>query len=244
MTVWDNQQATSWFVGILEGEGSFHSRNSNGTRVMLHNNDKDVIQGCEDFLKRKNILFKVYNVKAGKKYGYKLCISGVDCNNLYYCILPELQCRRNEFQKLLGASETERDLSVDLHWLIGIWEAEGSFIVSKNFRGYLTPKIELDNTNTKIIQKIVITLKELGLSWYSKDYVPDKRKAYTKISIQGVKRCLRFTQNTKDLWRCNKNIKRSTIMLNYCLYRLSKPVNSSYDENDYIFQNQMLQLNG
>lgn len=244
MTVWDNQQAISWFVGILEGEGSFYRRSDTNIRVVIPNNDVDVISNCESFLRRNSILFDTYTVKAGTKTGYKITVTDVDCVNLYTRILHKLQCRLQEYQQILRASETTCDTSIDLHWLIGIWEAEGSFIISRNHKGYLTPKIEIDNTNPKIIWKVVNTLHYLGLSWYSKDYTPEAKKPFTKITIQGVKRCLRFTQKTTDLWRCQRNVKRSKVITEYCNHRLSKPVNSGYDESDYQFQNSMLQLNG
>lgn len=241
--VWDNQQATNWFVGILEGEGSFYRRSLTNKRVIISNNDLDVINFCEKFLSHNNILFNTYKVKAGTKIGYKVTVTNVDCRNLYNIILPSLQCRLNEYQLILGASETVCDLSVNLYWLIGIFEAEGSFCISENHRGHLTPKIELDNTNSRIIDKIVKTLYANNLSWYIKNYLPEKRKAYTKITIQGVKRCIRFLILTENLWQTKKNLLRSKLMLDYCRNRLQKSINAPYDLSDYVFKNQMIQIN-
>lgn len=243
MTVWDNQQATSWFVGILEGEGSFYKRSETNKRILIPNNDLDVIKTCEKFLADNLILYKTYQVKAGTKIGYKITITDVDCKNLYTRILQDLQCRLDEFQRILGASETECNISANLHWLVGIFEAEGSFCISENHRGYLTPKIEIDNTNEKIVGKVIETIKSLSLSWYVKKYFPEGRKPFTKVSIQGTKRCLRFLQQVSD-WRTTKNVQRSKVMVDYCTQRLQKPINSGYDSSDYNFRNTMLQLNG
>lgn len=234
MLVWENEQATSWFVGILEGEGSFHVREGGSIRIQIHNNDKDIIDYCVEFLRTQMILSNVYIVKAGKKKGYKLCISRQDCINLYTRLGHKLECRKTEYQRIMGASETTcvTSVSVDLHWLIGIWEAEGCFLFIKDCNEKIIPKIELDNTNSKIIDKIISTFKFLGLAFYAGNYVPDKKKPYTKISIAGVLRCKKFLEKTRNLWRSDRNYQRSEAILNFINSRLSKEQKETYSEQE------------
>jgi hypothetical protein len=241
MLIWDNQQATNYFIGILEGEGNFIDRSSGYKAVEIQNNDLDIIDACEYFLKLNAILYNVYPVKAGRKTGYRIIISKQDCINLYTRINSQLECRLQEYQRILGASETERDLTVNRDWLVAIYEAEGSFILSENYRGNITPKIELDNTNEKIINKIVKTLYSLQCSWYVKDYDRGK-KPFTKITIQGIKRCKRFL-TIINTWRSNKINQKCKLILDYCNIRLSKTANSPYDQEERNIKLQFASIN-
>lgn len=241
--VWDNQQATSWFCGILEGEGSFHIRKSGSVRIQLHNNDKDIIDECEKFLLSLNLIVGVYPVKAGKKIGYKICIPDLESKSLYPRIYQQMECRRNEYQRMLGASETTCDPTVDLYWLIGMFEAEGCFFISQNHRGHFTPRIELDNTNRTIIKKIVATLSVHNCAWHCKDYVPTIKQEYTKLSIPGMLRVRRFLSETKGLWRSSRNIKRTNLMLEYINSRLETPNNTPYNNREKQIYYEIKQLN-
>jgi hypothetical protein len=225
---------------MLEGEGSFYRRKTGYTAVQIPNNDTDVIKECEQFLRDRLILFNTYEVKAGRKRGYKIIVSEADTRSLYTQIKCKMECRLNEFQQILGTSETECDLTVNVDWLIGVWEAEGSFIISRNHRGHLIPKIELDSTNERIIRKVILTLKHLGLSWYVKDYDRGK-KPFTKITIQGHKRCKRFCRCLS--WVTTRNQKRAKVMLDFCNFRLGQPLNTPVCDIDYSYWNQMKQLN-
>jgi hypothetical protein len=239
MQVWDNQQATSWFVAILEGEGSFFER----PRIQIPNNDVDIITECERFLRSNLVLFETYSVKAGTKTGYKILISKHECYCLFKKIIHRIECRHQEFQRILGASETERNLSDDFQWMIGIWEAEGSFFLSQNHRGNLTPRAELDNTNSRILQKLVVTLKSNQVSWYAKRYFPEERLPYTKILINGFHRLHRFLLLTRNQWRCKRNIQRTELLLKYIQLRLAKGQKSPYSNQEYEIYNQLKILN-
>lgn len=159
MLVWDNQQAINWFVGILEGEGHFHKYNENSIYVEISNTDIDIIQACKFFLKSKSILFSVreQSHKRNKKM-YRIYVRNVDCHNLYNVIEQSLQGRREEFQQILSASTTLREITVSLDWLIGIFEGEGSICLTKS-RGLITPLLDIVNTNPLILKRVVQTLK-------------------------------------------------------------------------------------
>ena len=239
MLVMDNQQATAWFVGILEGEGSFGTRHGGSGRIQIHNNDKDIIDKCEEFLKQNQVLFSTYQVKAGKKIGYKLCITMQDCINLFRIVQEQMDCRNQEFQQIVGASETEREPSINVSWLIGIWEAEGSIFLSTNHRENLIPRLELDNTNSKIIKKIVINLRNLGCSWYCKDY--DRgHKPFTRITIQGLMRCQRFLRKVKNLWQSRRNEKQSQLLLEFVDSRLQMGIKEPYTQHQKQIYYEML----
>ena len=146
MQVCDNQQETTigWFVGILEGEGNFqekrvrtnvhnykHSdKHYTGTTcefLRITNTNADIIKACERFLDKNHMLYETYEdtkrTSTGKKI-MRIMVSGGECRNLYNLIESELQCRRDEYQRIIGSSETLRDITVSLDWLVGIWQAE------------------------------------------------------------------------------------------------------------------------
>ena len=59
----DNQQATSWFVGILEGEGSFSKSDFyNREWVRISNTDLEIINKCVDVLNQLRITNKTSRV--------------------------------------------------------------------------------------------------------------------------------------------------------------------------------------
>lgn len=153
MLVRDNEQATissSWFAGFLEGEGNFvapKNVNQNG-RIRITNTDLDLIEACESFLdnnkicyytqkdairkdKRKQTCYTVYikNSMRDEFYPY--------CEKLYKIIGDKVECRIDEYKKLLEieSSTTTRVPSIDLDWLIGIWEAEGTMCFTRTMEG-------------------------------------------------------------------------------------------------------------
>jgi hypothetical protein len=237
MLVKENQQATaSWVSGIIEGEGHFEKRSYDFFRLHISNCDLDIITACEQFLTKNNILFTRYQETKktkGSKTAYRILVSSQDCCNLYRILSPFLHCRKEEYQKIVGASETTCDTSlIDLQWLIGIWQAEGTFYITRNAKGIMIPYISLENTNSKIITKIVMNLKELGLSWYCKDFVPTVKKPYTRISIFGMQRCQRFLRKTENLWIGKRDLTRTNLMLEYINSRLSKAMHEKYNDRE------------
>ena len=238
MLVQGNQQATaSWFTGMLEGEGHFEKRDYNFFRVHLSNTDLDLILVCEEFLAKSSVLFtrqeETRKTKAGKT-AYRIYISSQDARNLYVKIRSSLQCRRDQYANIVGASETECDapLTVDLQWLIGVWQAEGTFYIAKNHKGVLVPYASLENTNSKIIAKVVMTLKDLGCSWYCKDFIPTVKKPYTRVQISGMKRLQRFLNKTQGLWLGRRDNLRTSLMLEFINSRLSKHQGVSYNDRE------------
>lgn len=241
-----NQQATaSWFAGILEGEGNFEHRN-NSLRVEIANTDSDIIKACEDFLTRNHILFHTcFNNKKtkGGKTIYKIHVSTHDCKNLYNLIGSKVEGRRPEFQKLVGASETSCGASLDKDWLIGIWQAEGSFSMSMNNRDQIRVNVKIVNTNQWLIQKVVLNLKALNCAWHSRTTVPTVNKPYTIVEIGGMKRCQRFLIATENCWLSTRDKLRASLMLTYINSRLSKEQKSPYSEHEMNLFYQMKQLN-
>lgn len=112
MSVWDNQQVTSWFVGILEGEGNFRLNKGKYKEVSIPNTDRDIISTCQKFLVENKICFNTYEdakKTSGGKTIWKIYIRGSDCGALYKLLQDKLECRNGNFQQIMDASETIRE---------------------------------------------------------------------------------------------------------------------------------------
>lgn len=246
MLVRDNQQATkSWFAATLEGEGSFRNTAKSNVEVRFSNTDLDIIEANESFLRKHNIWFSTYDhSRKGKKTEYTISIrrSNYEIFDyptiLYNTIVDVLECRRNEFESILGAPETKCDLSIDKDWLIGIFEAEGSFSLRFNNRQIACCKIDITNTNTKIATKAALNLKALGLSWHTRT-----QQEATYLEIHGMKRCLRFLQATENCFVAKRNLKRAELLSNFIHSRLSKPQKEPYSANEVEIVQSMIDLN-
>lgn len=252
MLIQGNQQAmitSSWFVGFLEGEGNFSipKNNSQNGRIRITNTDLDLIEACESFLSNNKIHYYTQQDAKRKNRRGKDCYTiyiknnRFDefyeyCNELYKLIGNKVECRKNEYDQLLGitASETIHPLTIDLDWLVGIWEAEGSFSLFRNNWDRLVYNINLVNTNVRILDKVVINLKAIGCPWYvqSRNKPEEHHKQATSIIISGFKRCKYFLDVTEGKWVSRRNKKRSTLMLEFIKSRLSKPEKETYSDRE------------
>lgn len=238
MSSCENQQVTrSWFVGILEGEGSFRNTAKSNKEVRISNCDTDIIRGCENYLRANNIwATKGTGYRDGKKPEHTIRIANSRsqvfqyAELLYKLISPSMECRLDEYQRILGTPETTCDLSVDLDWMIGIFEAEGSFNLRLNHRGVANLKIDLPSTNRKIIQKVVLNLHAMGCSWHIRDKISDNphHRDARVAEIHGMRRCRRFLAATNGMWVADRNQKRSSMMIQFIDSRFSHSQKDPY----------------
>jgi hypothetical protein len=236
MLVWDNQQETSWFTGILEAEGScVNTHGTSGQQIQITNTDLDILNHCKIFLDKKVISYGLYDYKP--KNGKILTQISVCGKNNCYSLLKWIdyyfQCRKEEFyEKLqLGSSTTTRDatLTSDLHWLVGMFEGEGCLTLDQERNTY-APKVRFVNTNKLIIEKYIKTLRDNGLSWYIYNRKSAKYKDSTEISMTGLLRCKRFLTKLEGLWRSEKYAQRASKLLRFFDLRLSAPKGSPYTQ--------------
>lgn len=240
------QQATmtlDWFIGFLEGEGCFINRDDKKCHeVRISNTEIDVLEACSRFLSKNYIVNRIYaNKRIGKnKIVFDLYISGLqDCKILYNLVKNNMDCRINELEKVVGASTTTRETSLNLNWLIGLFEAEGCFTINTQMhkKGNIShsPAIIMENTNFMIIEKTVKTLYNLGLSWYIRDRVFENPnyKPSQVITIAGWKRVVRFLNMTKDAFVGSKTIRKVKLLTEFCKSRLSKESKEPYSNIEH-----------
>jgi hypothetical protein len=247
-----NQQATAnWVAGILEGEGHFekraYGRYKDFCQVHINNCDVDIIQACEKFLQESGIQYRRHSSSPvkGRKTPYRITISGERCRKFYELMLPFIECRRQQFQRVVGASETACETSPDVQWLVGIWQAEGTIYIARNHLGSFIPYLSLENTNQAIVDKTAKSLQRIECTFYKKDFTPTKInwKPYTRIQISGMKRVHRFVSATNGLWVGQRDAKRSALMLEYTTSRLSRSPRSPYSDREMQIYHELKALN-
>jgi hypothetical protein len=228
MSVWDNQQETEigWFVAILEGEGSFRDEYKHKRQVRISNTNLEVISRCEQFLKRNSICYSIHpNYRLNRKPIFDISITGWEAKRLYYYIEHHLECRNDEYQLILGSPQSIREPSVDLDWLIGIFEAEGYFSLTINKRGYAALSIGMSNTNRRIISKTVLNLRRIDVLYYIQNTTKYNKKPHYKesqqIAIVGLLRCEKFLRETKNKWKLSVSKRKSELMREFVNSRLA-----------------------
>jgi hypothetical protein len=248
MLVQDNQQATaSWVTGILEGEGHFERYKHTSTiRVSIANTNSCIIEAVEDFLAKNLVLFNTahYTKKTrGGKLLKVIYISNRNAYSLYMKLLPYLECRRKQFQELVGASETTCGKSLDFQWLIGIWQAEGTFSLSQAGKNALKPRINIVNTNMDIIEKIILNLKAIDCPMYIQNSYTSINKPYKRIVIEGIKRCSVFLDKTNGYWIGKRDILRTSLLREYIDSRYMREPKEPYSKREMEIYHQLKELN-
>lgn len=247
MPVWDNQQETNWFSGILEAEGC-----ASGNSITISNTDKSIIEVSKSYLNRIQIDYSLgerklpsnktlFTISINGRYSCQMLITHLDICNSF-------QCRREEFTEKLnlktdeirecqfGSSTTtrretltEKIVTPNLHWLIGIFEGEGSIgLYRVRNEDRFLPQIRFVNTNQLIIEKYFKTLHNNQLAWHVHERKPDVRSINyaTNINVCGFLRCQRFLIKTQGLWRSSVYNYRANELLKFINSRLAVAQNS------------------
>lgn len=226
------QATRSWIAGLVEGETNFRNTKKSGVEVRISNTDTDIIESCEAFMKQHNVYFvKSEDKRTRRKVCYTLSIRNSSKSIFQYAtmlfdlISPAMECRHDEYEQILGASETTRGLSIDVDWLVGCYEAESSFSLLLNNRDIAALSIEISNTNPRIVQKVANNLYSLGCSWHIRDVKKDRErhKQAQAINIYGMKRCKRFLDTMKGQWVSGRNQQRTALMSEFIRSRFDHP---------------------
>lgn len=255
MLVWDNQQATrvGWFTAILEGEGYFRAKaNGLGAQVSLTNTDLSIIEGCESFLRANRVWFTRTESYGNGRSVYVLWVRNSSRDILQYATIlydlieQSLECRRDEYQTILGASTTTRDPSVDLNWLAGIYEAEGSFSLTLDHRDHAALAISISNTNARIIDKVKLNLNTLGCGFHVRDKVKVKphHKAAQIVAVTGILRCHTFFGQMVDRWTGSRHSRMAAAILEFAKSRLSRSRKDPYNPRELSLIQSVCDLNG
>ena len=133
--------------------------------------------------------------------------------------------------------EEQRPLAVDLSWLAGVWESDGSFSLFSNEcrmkkKDYIqyTPYLQFVNTDPDMVLEVIKILKKIEVGYYQLwrvNQFNDGKKLKGEIRITGIKRNQRFLTYLNPYLRGLKK-KRAETILEFCNERLSKPKCTRY----------------
>lgn len=137
-------------------------------------------------------------------------------------------------------NQQERPIAVDLAWLAGAWEADGSFQLNKcNIRKKKTyisyaPSMGFTNTDLDFIGEVIRILQRVGLAYHQYNRVQMGMGTRIKVDlrIEGIKRTKRAIDLLLPYLKSSKRRKAKAI-LDYCNLRLSKPKASPYGEIEH-----------
>lgn len=238
----DNQQEmTSWLCGFIDGEGSFSNTRRGGCKVNISNTELDAIELCCDILTQLGIFYTVHNQKrSNRKRIYTIAIQGWEnCFHLYNAIKDFGLCRIDELKAIVSSSEITRETTANLHWMIGVFEADGTFHISCSKRRgdeiLYRPKIGFDNTRPRIIDQVVKTLWAKELSWHIYHHVPtvEKYKEHDAIDICGYKRVKRALDVIVPLIKTSKYKQRTALLQEFVTTRLAQETKEPYTQRQH-----------
>jgi hypothetical protein len=148
----------------------------------------------------------------------------------------------------------DRPLAVDISWLAGAWESDGSFSLQDNTvrvkrmgKGYTqyAPTCQFVNTDPDIILAVINVLKRMGIGYYqiwrvNQGYGSQKLKG--QIAVAGIKRVNNFLDYMLPYLRGIKK-QRAKFILEFCKERLSKPMGTKYSDNEKFIYNKLKLFN-
>ncbi len=135
--------------------------------------------------------------------------------------------------------QQKRPVSIDLSWLAGMWEADGSFSLNKNKNQtkYIQyePHLQFVNTDLMIIEEVIRILKDLQVGYYFMSRIQPEnfgKKLKYEIRVQGMKRCGKLIGYLLQYLRGQKK-QRAAYIKEYIDLRLSKPKNQRYGDEEH-----------
>lgn len=137
--------------------------------------------------------------------------------------------------------------SFDLGWLIGIIDGEGCFTLSsvrKTPKGMATayhPRIQITNTNIRIIEKAKGVLSTLGLTCYIYTRFPKIGRPYYRLEIAGLKRVKKLMDEVGHLFECRSS--QAELLRQYVEVRLSKRPCSPMTDDEHSIALALADLN-
>lgn len=139
----------------------------------------------------------------------------------------------------------QESLNMDLHWLAGIIDGEGSITLTIRRDGNISyrPRIHITNTDESLINECTRILDALNLQYYVQRSKAKSTNHRDRIDIViiGMKRCLKAILVFEPVLRLKKP--QAHVLARYCLDRLKKPKNAPIDDDDINLINMLSEIN-
>lgn len=130
----------------------------------------------------------------------------------------------------------------EMGWIVGIFEGEGCWTLSKQGDYKITPGVKLVNTNVEIINDVSEILKRLQIghfiydAWRTKNQQPAKR-----LEINGLLRIKKFLDFYFPHAKCR--ICQPRILKEFVELRLSKGPKEPYSDHEHSLYHMLRELN-
>lgn len=139
---------------------------------------------------------------------------------------------------------------IDMGWLVGFVEGEGSFILNKQIfkkqKPTLRPIIHISSTDFELAERVGKILESLNVGYFFQ-----RRKLGAKghkdqlvLEVVGVKRCKPLLEIIIPYMTDSRRKEAAENLLAFCNLRLSKPHSSLYGEEEFNLGQRQRDLNG
>jgi hypothetical protein len=142
---------------------------------------------------------------------------------------------------------------VDMGWLVGFLEGEGSFSLQKQIykkqKATLRPRISVTSTDFELTDRAGSIFQSLGIG----NYIARKRcvskdgrnyKDQKELVVSGIKRCKKLLDQIIPYMTESRKKRTAETLLEFCNYRLSLPRKNPYTQVDFSLGQRMRDLNG
>jgi len=137
---------------------------------------------------------------------------------------------------------------VDMGWLVGFLEGEGSFMLQKQIykkqKATLRPRIVVCSTDFELTERVGRIFKELGVGNYFHRRRYSQKKDQMEIVITGIKRCKKLLDQIIPYMTESRRKRTAKTLLDFCDYRLSLPKRTPYGDTEFSLGQRMRDLNG
>lgn len=132
---------------------------------------------------------------------------------------------------------------IEIGWIVGIFEGEGCFRLSKTQDNQFKPMLIMSNTNFEIIEEFVRIVSKLNVGCYI--CTPKVYKAYKKplkrVEINGILKVKKFLDFFLPHFHCRHS--QAKILKDFVDLRLSKDHKEPYGSDEYSLYYILKELN-
>jgi hypothetical protein len=140
--------------------------------------------------------------------------------------------------------------AMDMGWLIGFFEGEGTFCLRKQVyrkqKPTLRPEISVSSTDFELAERASRIIQGLGCSVHLRRVKHDKRgwKDQLVIGMVGLKRCKRLLDKIIPYMTESRKKCAAQTLQDFCDWRLSRPKGAPYGDREFRLGQRLRDLNG
>lgn len=139
---------------------------------------------------------------------------------------------------------------MDMGWLIGFIEGEGSFSLQKQIykkqKASIRPRTCMSSTDFELIERAGRILEKLGIPKYFNRIKHDKRewKDQLEIVVHGIRRNITLLEKIIPHMTDSRKRRSAETLLEFCRLRMTKAIHSPYGNEEFGLALKLRTLNG